>query len=92
MAYATSALCLSISVKCSMTSLRLPVLSQNHKLPHPCEQRLRSLSDLLADPLSTLPRVEMLALLTIHHLRRLLHNLLALSQDELDVAGVGPGT
>jgi hypothetical protein len=33
----------------------------------------------------------MLALLTVHHFGRLLHNLLALSQDELDVAWVGPG-
>ena len=40
--------------------------------------------------LCTFTRVEVLPLLAVHDLGRLLHDLLALGKDELDVAGVGP--
>ena len=51
---------------------------------------LRALSDSLTHTLCTLPRGEMLPLLAVHDLWRLLHDFLALGQDELDVAWVRP--
>jgi hypothetical protein len=47
-----------------------------------------TLSNGLASALSTLAGVEVLALLAVDDLRSLLHDLLTLGQDELDVARV----
>ena len=49
-----------------------------------------TLSDSTPSTLRTLPRGEMLALLTVDGLRRLLHDFRALGEDHLDVAWVGP--
>jgi len=48
----------------------------------------RALSDRLARPLRPLPRRKVLALLTGHDVGSLLHDLLTLGQDHLDVAWV----
>jgi len=48
----------------------------------------RTLGDHLASPLRPLPGAQVLTLLTVRDLRSLLNNLLALSQDHLDVAWV----
>lgn len=49
-----------------------------------------TLSDRAADALSTLPRVQVLALHALDSLWALLHHLGTLGEDELDVAWVGP--
>ena len=49
-----------------------------------------TLSDRAAHTLSALPRVQVLALLALNDLGTLLHDLGALGEDELDVAGVRP--
>lgn len=57
---------------------------------YPFLQPPLTLSDRPARTLRTLPRVEVLALLAVDDLRCLLHDLGALSEDELDVARVRP--
>lgn len=60
------------------------VLSSPVELPH------LTLRDSATHTLRTLPRVEMLALLAVDDFWGLLHDLGALGEDELDMAGVGP--
>ena len=62
----------------------------NHASSDPVNNHL-TLSDLLPDALCALPGVEMLALFAVHNLWRLLHDLLAFGENELDVAWIGPG-
>lgn len=49
------------------------------------------IGDRATHALRPLPRGEMLLLVTLGNLGSLLHNFLAFGEDELDVAGVGPG-
>ena len=55
-----------------------------------CHQRLLTLRDRTTHTLRPLSRGEMLTLLPIDDLWRLLHDLLALGQDHLDVAWIRP--